>query len=92
MNLQDKTKYIVVSSSEIISPGFTPIYVNFLQHICKNESNLISFAKDYFNHYDLMDGFLRLATISVIDTSQLDELALLMSAIGEHREFSLDNI
>ena len=63
--LRNKTNYIVASSTEIISPGFTPIYPNSLQHIWKNTPDLISFAKDYFGYSNSLEGLFRSATISV---------------------------
>lgn len=90
--LRNKTNYIVASSTEIISPGFTSIYPNSLQHIWKNTPDLISFAKDYFYYYNSLEGLFRSATISVIDTRQLEALASYINAINTNEETPLNNL
>lgn len=73
--LKDKTDYIVASSAEILSPGFIEIYPKLLPCLYKPTADLTSFAQLYFNHYNQNEGDLRAATISVINTRTLSELA-----------------
>lgn len=76
--LKDKTKYIMGSSAEMLSPGFTAIYSDILTHLISDsdtETVLTGAADVYFNHFDSKTGAGRSATISVIKTSELDQLA-----------------
>lgn len=75
--LKDKTKFIMASSAEILSPGFTPLYPQVLPSLFKPDFDLESFAEDYyqlFNDPDLKENY-RSATISIIKTSGLAPLA-----------------
>ncbi len=73
--LKDKTDYILASSAEILSPGFTPLYPRLLPFLYEPEADLKSFAEIYFEHYDLQKGDYRSATVSVIKTAGLKALA-----------------
>jgi hypothetical protein len=77
--LRHKTDYIVASTAEIISPGFTPIYPTALAYLLDTRGslpdNLRSFAESYFHCASLDPGYHFSATISLIHTAALDELA-----------------
>ena len=77
--LKNKTRYIVGSSAEILSPGFTDVYPKLLAQLCDTSAStqhrLTNLAKTYFDHYDSQNGQTRSATISVIKTEGLDKLA-----------------
>lgn len=83
--LRDKTEYIIASSAEIVSPGFTPLYE-------KNVGDLLSdnpqtFVKKAFNMIDQKSGSYRSATFSVIQTDKLNALAGYVKA---HCDFALE--
>lgn len=83
--LKDKTNYILGSSAEIVSPGFTSIYsnpaaVNFLL-----QGNIVDFMQMAYSHIDGLSGWSRSATFSVIVTSELDALA---GFIAQHADRS----
>lgn len=73
--LKDKTRYIVASSAEILSPGFTPIYPELLPYLYTKEADLKGFSKQVFDYYNNQSGDYRSATISMIDLRPLSELA-----------------
>ena len=73
--LKDKADYILASSAEILSPGFTYIYPKSINHITGSLSGLQAFGEDAFAWFDNKSGYMRSATFSIIKTSQLDPLA-----------------
>jgi len=73
--LKDKTKFIVASSAEILSPGFTPIYPQLLPYLYTKEADLKGFSERIFAYYNSLNGDYRSATISLIATESLPELA-----------------
>jgi len=72
---KDKTDYILSSSAEIVSPGFTEIYAQLLPLLYQQEADLKSVAQIYFNHYNEQTGFMRSATVSVTAMKALPALA-----------------
>lgn len=74
--LKDKTDYILASSAEIVSPGFTGIYKqSAISYLYESPINLKGFAQSAFNYFNSQSGFLNSATLSIIKTSELDALA-----------------
>lgn len=73
--LKDKADYILASSAEILSPGFTYIYPQSINHLSGSLSGLQAFGEDAFIWFDNKTGYMRSATFSIIKTSQLDPLA-----------------
>ncbi|MFV0313354.1 MAG: clostripain-related cysteine peptidase [Dysgonomonas sp.] len=73
--LKDKADYILVSSAEIVSPGFTEIYKqSAISYLYESPVNLKGFAQSAFNYFNSQSGFLNSATLSIIKTSELDAL------------------
>ena len=79
--LKEKTDYILDSSAEILSPGFTDIYPSSIMLLFDTnispQENLQNFAENYYNTVNNFSDVFRSATLSVIQTSELDELAAL---------------
>ncbi len=74
--LKDKTDYILVSSAEIVSPGFTEIYKqSAISYLYESPANLKGFAQSTFNYFNSQSGFLNSATLSIIKTAELDALS-----------------
>jgi hypothetical protein len=71
--LKDKTGYILASSAEIVSPGFTEIYPGALN--CLLDGNPAAFAEQVFGYFYRQEGEMRSATFSVIKTDGLQPLA-----------------
>lgn len=80
--LKDKTKFIVGSSAEMLSPGFTGFYPEVLNELCRTsvpvKTKLVNMATVYFDHYNRQQGTSRSATISVIQTEGLNRLSELV--------------
>lgn len=79
--LREKTDYLIVSSAEIVSPGFEEIYPSSLYLLLRKKSDLHSFVQNYFELWDNKSSYLRSATISLINTEHLEELAAIVSEI-----------
>ncbi|WP_459952544.1 clostripain-related cysteine peptidase [Dysgonomonas termitidis] len=73
--LKDKTAYILASSAEIVSPGFTDVYPQAVNDLFEGEPGLRAFAGKAYGYSDGRVGDLRSATLSVIKTSELEALA-----------------
>lgn len=77
--LKDKTGYILASSAEILSPGFTPLYGGMLEKFYKATPDLAGFAREYYEYYNRLSGDSRSATVSVISTAGLAPLKSLLA-------------
>lgn len=77
--LLGKADYILASSAEIVSPGFTPLYKKLLPLIYSYNPDLETFAVEYFNYYNSLSNDMRSATISVIRPSELIPLKKMLS-------------
>lgn len=72
--LKDKTEWIVASSAEIVSPGFTPVYGDILKCLFRPTADLKGMIQTVFNHYQAEAGYRRSATFSLIHTPALTAL------------------
>jgi hypothetical protein len=83
--IKDKSNYIIASPSEILSDGFP--YGKTIPLLFGKETNVSEIGNAFFNYYDNQTGPYRSATIGIIKTSELTELAiktkLLMSDIND---------
>lgn len=70
-----KTKYILASSAEIVSPGFTPVYTRALDYLFDMGRGPEKFAGAAYGYFNMQSGYMRSATFSVINTGALEELA-----------------
>ncbi len=77
--LRHKTDYLLVSSAEIVSPGFTPVYPSALRCLFATSRDaqecLAAFGEAYMNHVNKLSGDYRSATLSLVATQELDLLA-----------------
>lgn len=73
--LRHKTRYLLVSSAEIISPGFTPVYPEVIPYLFEATPNLVAFARRFHAHVEGLQGLYRSSTLSVIATEGVEELA-----------------
>lgn len=69
--LKDKTRYFISSSTEIMANGFP--YYSITAKLAKGQ--LIGVCRDFYSYYNAMDGFNRLAAVSLVRTEGLDSLA-----------------
>lgn len=78
--LRDKADYLLASSAEIVSPGFTPVYRSALRLLCdpglKVQTALEAFARAYMDYVRAnYTGARQSATLSIIDLREISPLA-----------------
>ncbi len=82
--LKDKCQMLLVSSAEIVSPGFTEVYKQHINDLV--DGSLQQFGRAAFDYFDLEDPY-KSGTFSIIKTAGLDSLA---SFVKNHCDFSKD--
>ena len=82
--LRNKTKYLLAAATEVLSPGFEPVYRTSLGLLYKTKPDLEGFAQEFFDYFDLLKGDpnIRAATISIVKTSEMQALADFTSKIA----------
>ena len=78
--LRNKTKWILASAAEMLSPGWVDIYPDYLAGLFSPEPKLKEFAQAYFDYRSSQQGASCSATISLICPDKIEELA---SAVKE---------
>ena len=86
--LRHSTPYIVASATELLVYGM-PYDKNIACFFAENTPDLIEAAENTFTLYNNESGSNRTCTMSVIDTSRLDELAQATAAIYKAADASL---
>ena len=86
--LRNKTDFIIASPTEIIYMGFP--YGQIIPELIRSESDLRKVATDYFNFYDQMPGAYRSATISLINTKELEKLAAVTGQLIAGSPFNVE--
>lgn len=79
--LKEKAKYIVASPAEVLSPGF--VYKSMMGHLMEPEPQLTAVAEEFYDYFNAMSGFWKSATVSVIKTDELEELAGFLAEAGD---------
>lgn len=77
--LRNKADYILAPSTETIAEGFP--YDLIIPELLKSDFDLKKVAQTYFNFYNNQKGAYCSATISLIDTSGLEQLAVEISKL-----------
>jgi hypothetical protein len=91
--LRNKTKYIIASAAEILSKGFADIYPAHLSDLFINIPLLQNFSQAYFDYRNNLSGTPRSATIALINTAKIDDLANIISDFYPDSEnTNVDNI
>ena len=84
--LRQKTNFIVASSAPTLFTGFP--YQAVLPELLSPRPDLKKVAEGYFNYYqEIMTGVYQSATISVIDTRELEGLAFATRRVMETQPF-----
>lgn len=77
--LRRKADFILASSAEMLSPGFTPIYPFALSRLFDSsqsvEQRLRIFGQAYMDHTQSLSGDWDSATLSLIETREMESLA-----------------
>jgi hypothetical protein len=72
--LREKAEYILSSSTEILSYGFP--YQTITPYLFGGRNDLITITELYYNFYNSLNGINKSASISLIATNELRQLAL----------------
>ncbi len=79
--LRDKADRLLVSSAEILSPGFEVIYTQNLGLLMQSAPDLVDVARAYYHYRNAMNGNNRSATVSVVNTAAIGSLTELVCSI-----------
>ncbi len=79
--LKDSVDYVVSSPAEILTDGFP--YGKIMQHIFRTPTDLQGVAKEYYDYYNSLSGSSRSATISVVRTKALEDVAAAAAPLFE---------
>ena len=80
--LRERVPLLLVSSAEMVSPGFTPIYRSSLRFLYEPQpEGLTKWARAYASRVDQQADLYRSGTLSLVDTTPLDELAEAMQGM-----------
>lgn len=75
-DLRNKADFLLASSAEILSPGFTPVYAEMLRaFFAQPEAALADAADAYYTYCNKKETPYRSATVSVIRLDKMEELA-----------------
>ena len=77
--LRDMANYIISSPTVVLSAGYP--YEMIVDQFFENPINYLSIANDFIISFDTLDNALRTATVSVVRTARLAELAYQTSVI-----------
>lgn len=94
--IKDKAKYFIASPGEVVSNGMP--YNKITNDLFTAGIDAYkTVAQKYYEHYNAQSGAYKSATISIIDASQLTNLAAqtktaLYSQTASHTDFNRDNI
>lgn len=86
-SLRNNTRHIVASSAEMLSDGLAGIYPDRLSDLFAPEPDLRGFCESYFDHWNSKSGTFRSATISLINTTGMENLARVVSDIASGDPF-----
>ncbi|RHJ88920.1 hypothetical protein DW095_14385 [Bacteroides sp. AM07-16] len=84
--LRNKADYLVASSTEILSPGFSPVYPELINYLFEDDVNLKGFIHRYYEYCNALPGVYRSATLSLIDLRAMDVLAEVTRTVLENTE------
>ncbi len=70
--LRGKVDVVGFSQAEVLSKGFD--YLTITRHLLKATPDPVQVCKDYFARYDSQSGAFRSATISTVDTREMEPL------------------
>jgi hypothetical protein len=85
--LRNKTDYIIASSTETIDSGFP--YELIIPEFLSTVPDLRKAAEHYFDYYNQRSGEYRSATITLIDTKELDNLATVTKQLISGQTFDI---
>ena len=88
--MKDSVDYVIASPAEILSMGFP--YSKIMRHLYKTPADYISVAQEYYTYYNSMSGQSRSATVSVVKTSGLANLAAESKKVFDKYRDNISNL
>ncbi len=77
--LRGKASLVGFSQAEVLAEGF--VYSRLSQQLLTQNPSPQAVCQDYFNYYDAQDGMMRSATISLVDTREMEPLSQVCAAL-----------
>jgi len=87
--LMEKTDYIIASSTETIYEGFP--YDRIVPELIKPNVDFNAVVQSYFDYYNAKQGAYRSATVSVVQTRYLTDLAYSLKLLLENNSVDLSS-
>lgn len=88
--MKDKVKYVVASPAEVLAPGF--VYTRMMEHVMQKEPDLEAVAQDFYEYYARQEGAFRTATVAVVNTAALEDLATVTASILKETKDKVVNL
>ncbi|MDR0266091.1 MAG: hypothetical protein LBJ04_22960 [Sphingobacterium sp.] len=87
--LKDKADYIIASKAEVLNTSFP--YDKIVPFLFGNVNDLKEICREYYEFYNNKEGLERSCTVSLVDTKELDNLALESGRIiRRHNDLEID--
>ena len=86
--LRNKADFIIASPTETLYMGFP--YGQIIPELLQDEPDLKKVATSYFNYYDQLPYAFRSASVSLINTSELEQLALITNRLISGQAFEAE--
>lgn len=81
--LRNKTDYILASPTETMGDGWP--YAEMVPQLFVNNLRLETICQTFYNYYNQLSGYYRTATVSLTQTSELENLANIVHEILENK-------
>ena len=88
--MKDSVDYVISSPAEIMSTGFP--YSKVMKHLFSSPADYIAVAEEYYNYYNSMGGQSRSATISVVKTDALKDVAGAAKVVFENGDGTIEEV
>lgn len=88
--LRDKADIVGFSQTEVLAEGFD--YRTITSRLLKTTPDPVQVCKDYFARYDVQSGQMRSATISAVDTREMEPLSDICGTLFEKYREKLMNM
>jgi len=85
--LRDKTDMVGFSPTEVLADGFD--YINLTRRLLASVPDPVDVCREYFEYYDSKTGSSRSATITAVDTRQMEPLADICRTLFEKYRSSI---
>ena len=90
--LRNKTKYLLASAPEVLTPGFEPIYKTSLDLLYKSTPDLEEFGQRFYDYFNGQQGAFQSAAISLVKTAEMEALATFTRSIAPELTLTQEQI